>query len=37
MSKIQPIGSLYIKLPGNGNRPKLQTRSKTTKNTIKTK
>ncbi len=35
MSEIQPIGLLYIKLPGNGNRPKLQIRGKTTKSIVK--
>ena len=32
MSEIQPIGSLYIKLPRNNNRPKLQTYNKTIRN-----
>ena len=29
MSEIQPIGSLYVKLSGNGNRPKLRIRGET--------
>ncbi len=35
ISEIQPIESLYIKLPRNGNRLKLQTYNKTIKDTIK--
>ncbi len=35
MLEMQPIGLPYIKLPGNDNQPKLQTRSKITRGIVK--
>ncbi len=34
---MQLIESLYVKLPGDGNRPKLRTCNKTAKNIVKIK
>ncbi len=37
ISEMQPIGSPYVKLPENGNKPKPQTHNETTKDITKIK